>query len=243
MTAIHYGLDPIAPTRLYDQPEPKLKLTPRMAAAVIAVSLVYVGGGMALNMVGIEFVIPPMNEAPVMVVERWVPPAPEVPVERPVPITHLEPLKSTPMPPIFADRTPLDTDTKPTEPVDTPTIGTTETPVFETKAPPLPPTFPPAPTISNPSWMQKPTADQLGRLYPRRAAARGIGGSAMLDCRVTATGTVNSCVVLREAPAGYGFGEAALASARYFKLNPRTVDGQAIEGAKVQIPMGFNLTE
>jgi periplasmic protein TonB len=69
-----------------------------------------------------------------------------------------------------------------------------------------------------------------------------------MECRVMAQGTVNNCVVLRESPTGYGFGDAALASTRYFKLNPRTVDGQAIEGAKVQIPtvhipMGFNLAE
>lgn len=241
MTAVHYGLDPIAPARLYDLPEPRLKLTPRMAAAAIAVSLVYVGGGMALNMVGIEFVIPRINDTPIEAVV-WIPPAPEVPVERPLiePAHTLDTLEAKPTLPA--------TETSPLLPATEsfPAVGplTTETvtPV-EINAPVAPPPPPAPPQIRNPTWMQKPTGDQLARLYPKRAATRGIGGSATLDCRVTVTGSVNACVVLRESPAGYGFGEAALASSRYFKLNPRTVDGQVIEGAKVQIPMGFNLAE
>jgi protein TonB len=97
--------------------------------------------------------------------------------------------------------------------------------------------------IRNPSWLQRPTGRQLADLYPRIAAERGISGGATLMCEVIGTGAVRNCAVIDESPKGRGFGEAALASARLFKLNPRTVDGEAVEGAKVRIPLVFNLAE
>lgn len=244
MTAIHYSLDPITPTRLYDQPEPKLKLTPRTVGAITAVGLVYSGVGMLLNLAGIEFVVPRIIDPPAMEAVVWVPPAPETPI----PMTRSEPttptVTSTPLTP---------TETVPLTPVEDirvadpfPTFEDTvvkEEPRILPPTPPQPPVVKTPPTISNPTWLSKPTAAQLGRLYPNRAAERGVRGAATMECRVMASGAVTNCMVVRESPAGYGFGEAALASTRYFKLNPRTVDGQAIEGAKVMIPMGFNLTD
>ena len=97
--------------------------------------------------------------------------------------------------------------------------------------------------IRNPSWLQRPTGRQLADLYPRIAAERGISGGATLMCEVIGTGAVRNCAVIDESPKGRGFGEAALASARLFKLNPRTVDGEAVEGAKVRIPLVFNLAD
>jgi protein TonB len=102
---------------------------------------------------------------------------------------------------------------------------------------------PAARVIRNPSWLRRPTGAEIGRLYPRRAAEAGLGGGATLMCEVVGDGSVRGCVVIDEAPKGRGFGEAALASARLFKLNPRTVDGEAVEGAKVRIPLVFSLTD
>lgn len=246
MTAVHYSLDPITPARLYDQPEPKLKLTPRMVGAMTAVGLVYAGVGMLLNLAGIEFKIPTIYDPPPIDAVVWTPPEPTTPIvplrSAPVkaPVESLSsPTTSTPI--MASDEIRTSTPLEPFEPLNT----------TETEAPPTPPQPPQPPqppikappTISNPTWLSKPTAAQLGRLYPSRAVERGISGAATMECRVLATGSVTNCSIIRESPAGYGFGEAALASTRYFKLNPRTVDGQAIEGAKVQIPMGFNLAQ
>jgi protein TonB len=97
--------------------------------------------------------------------------------------------------------------------------------------------------IRNPTWLRRPSGDELGRLYPHRAADLGKSGAATLMCSVTATGSVRDCAVVDESPKGLGFGEAAMASARLFKLNPRTVDGEAVEGAKVRIPLVFSLAD
>ena len=47
--------------------------------------------------------------------------------------------------------------------------------------------------------------------------------------------------MLSESPGGYGFGRAAMQLSRHFRLSPRTVDGQAVEGALVTIPLTFQL--
>lgn len=102
---------------------------------------------------------------------------------------------------------------------------------------------PKAKVIRNPSWARRPTGAELGVLYPRRAAEMGISGGATILCEVIANGSVRNCAVVDESPKGKGFGEAAMASAKLYRLNPRTVDGETVEGAKVRIPLVFNLAD
>ena len=78
--------------------------------------------------------------------------------------------------------------------------------------------------------------------YPRRALQADVAGSASLNCLVLPTGAVTDCNVTRETPGGYGFGRAAQGLSRYFRVNPRTVDGAA-EGSRVSIALRFTLPE
>lgn len=106
-----------------------------------------------------------------------------------------------------------------------------------------PPQLPPPAVIRNPQWLSMPSARELSRAYPSRAERLGISGSATLSCTVSAQGKLNACQVVAETPAGEGFGAAALKLSTAFRMTPRTVDGQAVEGAQIRIPLLFNTPE
>lgn len=95
--------------------------------------------------------------------------------------------------------------------------------------------------ITMPDWAEKPTGEDMAALYPPEAVKSGLEGRATIGCVTTAEGLLADCQVVAEDPPGAGFGDAAVALAAKFRMQPMTKDGQAVAGGKVRIPIVFRL--
>ncbi len=215
---------------------------PKWVWGLVAVSVVF-HGGVGVWLYQQKFVAPPVAPPGDIILDgpmyKW--PKPDVPPRTPQ--TPPRNVINPHIPPITTPLAPLD---NPIIPVDTtPTKGvgviTTIPEIKGTAVSETPAQTPAAAVIGNPRWLSRPNAEQMARYYPTRALAEGVEGRAVIRCRVTAAGEMTACSTVSEAPAGYRFGDAGQKLSRYFKISPRTVDGKPVEGAEVDIPIGFKL--
>jgi TonB family protein len=95
--------------------------------------------------------------------------------------------------------------------------------------------------ITRPDWASRPTAQRVAEYYPLAAQGARVSGRAEIRCRVLASGSLESCSVLDESPAGFGFGAAAVKMARWFQMRPKTLDGKPVAGGDVVIPINFGI--
>ena len=96
---------------------------------------------------------------------------------------------------------------------------------------------PPPPVVPEDSthWAHKPLAADYGAAYPPAAANLGLSGEATLHCAVIGDGRLRGCKVLRESPSGYGFGQAAVTVAAYYRAAPEA-------GPEVTFPVRFSIS-
>ncbi len=231
----------VSPIDFHERKTPRLSRSAWTAIGIVAAA--HIGVGIALYYQRFELKLMQTEQAPTDGVFLELEPLPKV---QPEEVEHKPAAPNMPIHETPAPTTPTDVLSTPINPDATPTNSTTVTlghtvtePVNE--SPPAETTVvqPPAVrVIRNPSWVSQPNADQMMRAYPDRALQRGLAGSASLNCMVEANGRVSGCTVTGETPAGNGFGGAAQQLSRYFRINPRTVDGAA-EGSRVAINLRF----
>jgi hypothetical protein len=75
--------------------------------------------------------------------------------------------------------------------------------------------------------LKEPDAAEIRALWPEEA--QGVNGAATLKCNVTTEGRLAACSVLKEFPAGLGFGAAALSAAPGYRFKPAMKLGQPVE--------------
>lgn len=212
--------------------------------AIGVVAAVHVAVGVALYYQRFELALQPQPPEKIIDISFETLPKPPEPKPLPTPPRPAAPnaIHDTPTPTQPTET--LSAETTKGPPVEGTTITVTR-PVadpVDTAAPATAQPEPPA-VITNPSWIRQPTANQMMLAYPGRAITAEVSGSVSLNCAVRADGSVGDCAVTRETPGNYGFGRAAQGLSRYFRINPRTVNGAAVDGARVAINLRFNLPQ
>lgn len=93
----------------------------------------------------------------------------------------------------------------------------------------------PGHVVVEPRLLLPPSEAELAQLYPVRANAHGLNGRSTMQCRVRRNTTLADCRLVGEAPDQAGFGRAILESAQSWRLQPRRVDGRAVDDGQVRL--------
>lgn len=88
-------------------------------------------------------------------------------------------------------------------------------------------------------WVRTPDPSAWDSYYPVAARLASVSGAASVRCSMSREGSLAACAVLTEAPAGWGFGDAALGLSAWYRLGGSSRERLAESGADLEIPMSF----
>lgn len=80
--------------------------------------------------------------------------------------------------------------------------------------------------------LRGPTLAEVRREHPPAALSARQSGRAEISCEIGLDERLSDCRLLRETPAGMGFGEAALRSSGYFRVRPPSRGGEPQAGQR-----------
>lgn len=202
MNAVHSFHSPV-----FDRPAPR-KLKTSFWIAVILAAALHVAGGAYLLHQKFSIAVTEPDEGKITIVDTVKPKPPEPPK----PVTPDKPVPQPPKP-----VTPHETTSTVPDDVETTPIAPSK-PVDDdgSKTPPVitePPAKPGVGTEAGPAyvtarWTRFPDSAALLSYYPERGANDEVEGEATVECTVTDGKGRVTCIVLSEAPKGYGFGKA-----------------------------------
>lgn len=98
------------------------------------------------------------------------------------------------------------------------------------------------PVITNPAWASTPSAAAMEESYPPFPSLVGLSGRVEMLCLSIVNGILADCRVVRAAPSGIGFENAAVGLTEKFRVAPKTVDG-APKDASVRFVINFRMSE
>lgn len=91
--------------------------------------------------------------------------------------------------------------------------------------------------LNSPIWVQAASFDDLAHAYP--AGAQGQEGYAVDHCAVRKDGRLENCQIIKEDPGGKGFGNAALALSKHFRVDPQLASAPHRDELWVDLPIRF----
>jgi TonB family protein len=92
--------------------------------------------------------------------------------------------------------------------------------------------------LDHPIWAAAASFEDLASAYPAKAG--GVEGYAVAHCEVERGGLIDGCQVTKESPERLGFGAAALAVARKFRLAPELAKVKPGTELWVDVPIRFD---
>lgn len=101
-----------------------------------------------------------------------------------------------------------------------------------------------SPVIGRPRWTSLPQLEDFTAVIPDAARKAGVyNARVVISCTVAADGALQGCKSRSEEPAGLGYGQAAEALSKAFRMSVWSEDGMPTVGGTVRIPIRFALEE
>jgi Gram-negative bacterial TonB protein C-terminal len=90
------------------------------------------------------------------------------------------------------------------------------------------------------AWGAAPTAAELAEAFPKDAAGHAAKAHVVLRCQVDSSGGLRDCSIMTEQPSGLGFGRAARALSKRFRIFDDPDYANTVKGDYVDIPFDFH---